>query len=159
MRQRQCISTEIKNNVKFWEYILKAEIYWLYLFGGKNYLIHDVYMECSVNITCIHIRYYSTSNTCFNNISVLLISCFLRLSCWRDICLNIVEIKYLYSTNTWYPAVRNSVRCWNILSSISLGYYILLSLYVVSRKIILDGFTVRFLLSDSLWSAILFLLQ
>lgn len=107
-------------------------------------------MECNVNATCICISYYSIRDTFFGNVLVLFVICFLWLSCWTVVCLTTVQKKNLYSTDTWYPAVLSSVRCWNILSKISLGYYILLSLYLVSGKIILGGFTVRFPASELL---------
>lgn len=81
--ERKGVSTEIKNSSKLCKCILKPEIYWLYHFGGKNLLVRAVYTECSVRATCIHISYYSTSDTCFSNICVIhkLLSVTFMLNC------------------------------------------------------------------------------
>lgn len=54
-------------------------------------------MECNVNATCICTSYYSISDTCFSNILVLFVICFLWLSCWTVVCLNTVQKKIVFN--------------------------------------------------------------
>lgn len=132
--------------------ILLLYIGW-YHFGGKN-LINEVYMECSVNATCIYISYYSSSDTCFN-ISVLFISCFLWLSCWTVICLNILAKKIFVFNKHLIPC--SSELC-SMLKHTQLNQSGVLHIASTISRNILGDITVRCLVSDSLWSAILVLL-